>query len=243
MKKYVPKIIKDIVKALRSYLPSYRKVQCNICGWRGKKFSDWHGGYDHIYPNAECPNCGSHPRHRNLALYLRRIIPRTKPLKVLHFSPEASLRKLLMSYENIDYLSVDIDPEKAMQKEDITSLSFDDASFDAVICIHILEHVIDDLKAMRELFRVLAEDGFAIIDVPIDYQRIETYEDFTITTPEERTKAFWQSDHVRLYGQDFANKLESVGFKVKQDKYIDSLGKETIEFYGLSNEVIYFCTK
>lgn len=244
VKRFVPKFVKEAVKTgLSSVLPAYRKVQCNICGWRGQKFLDWDGGYGHVYPNAECPGCESHPRHRALDIYLRKIIPTDRPLQVLHFSPEKSLRALLQSYKNIEYLSVDIDPAKAMRKEDITGLSFPDKSFDMVICLHVLEHVPADRKAMTELLRVLREDGFALIDVPIDYNRKETYEDSSITTPEARTKAFWQQDHVRLYGQDFPKKLEAAGFKVKIDRSIEALGPAKVEFHGLHKNPIFYCTK
>ena len=101
----------------------------------------------------------------------------------------------------------------------------------------------DDQKAMIELLRVLSDTGFALIDVPIDYSRADTYEDFSITSPAERTKAFCQWDHVRLYGRDFAGKLERAGFKVSADGYIDSLGQAMIEFHGLERHPICFCTR
>jgi ubiquinone/menaquinone biosynthesis C-methylase UbiE len=130
-----------------------------------------------------------------------------------------------------------------MQKEDITHLSFDDESFDVIICIHVMEHIVDHRTAMNELLRVLAKGGFAVIDVPIDASRRETYEDASITTPEARTRAFWQADHVRLYGQDFGEKLASVGFKVTADRYIQSLGGRRIRAHGLESKPIHFCTR
>jgi 2-polyprenyl-3-methyl-5-hydroxy-6-metoxy-1,4-benzoquinol methylase len=149
----------------------------------------------------------------------------------------------LQSYANVDYLSVDFESSRAMRKEDIEALSFAEKSFDVIICLHVLEHVIDDRKAMRELFRVLSDKGFAIIDVPIDGNRAETYEDFTITSPEARTKAFWQHNHVRLYGRDFPNKLENAGFKVSVDRLIESLGQTKMDFHGLRGTPFHICTR
>ena len=42
-----------------------------------------------------------------------------------------------------------------MEHFDITAIPHPDDSFDAILCIHVLEHVPDDRAAMRELARVL----------------------------------------------------------------------------------------
>jgi SAM-dependent methyltransferase len=222
---------------------SLRKVKCNICGWRGEKFADVNCGFGHIYRDAVCPGCNSHPRHRSLQLYFQQLIPAGKPLRLLHFAPEPCLTSLLRSFKGIDYLSVDIDPAKAMQKEDITRLSFRDQSFDVIICIHVLEHIEDDHKAMKEILRVLNTGGFAVLDVPIDYTRERTYEDSSIQSPEARTKAFWQDDHVRLYGRDFSKRLEEAGLSVKEDQYIKSLGRKSIRTHGLQPTPFFLCTR
>jgi len=218
-------------------------VKCNICSWHGEKFHDLDCGYGHIYKNSTCPDCFSQPRHRSFFLYLKSVIPKNKKLKVLHFAPEDFLTKLFKSYKLIDYLSVDLDPKKAMQSEDITRLSFPDASYDIIFCSHVLEHVEDDKKALAELYRVLKPGGFAIIDVPIDYGREKTYEDALIKSPVERTKAFWRWDHVRLYAKDFPDRLRAAGFEVKADKFISSLKKGKIKYFGLLIDPIYFCRK
>ncbi len=223
--------------------PKLYKVKCNVCGWYGEKFVDFDCGYGHIYVNSTCPNCLSQPRHRSFFLYLKKVIPTNKQIKVLHFAPEPLITKLFKSYKNIDYLSVDIDKNNAMRVEDITHLSFSDSSFDIIFCSHVLEHVENDKNAMSELYRVLKKGGFAIIDVPIDTSRAQTYEDFSIISPEERTKAFWQFDHVRLYGNDFPDKLRGAGFKVKADMFISTLDKSKIDYFGLEDGPIYFCEK
>lgn len=225
------------------FLAKNYKVKCNICGWQGKEFIDFERGFGYFSKNAVCPSCFWHPRQRSFLIYLKKVIPKNKSIKVLHFAPELFLSKLIKSYKHIDYLSVDIDPEKAMKKEDITQLSFKDSSYDIIICSHVLEHIEDDRQAMSELYRVLKRGGFAIIDVPIDYEREKTYEDPLIITPEERTKAYWQGDHVRLYGRDFSDKLRNVGFNVKVDKFISELGEKKIKRFGLQDTPIYFCKK
>ena len=49
---------------------------------------------------------------------------------------------------------------------DALHLPFADASFDRVICSEVLEHIDDDLGAMRELTRVLRPGGTMAITVP-----------------------------------------------------------------------------
>lgn len=230
------------------------RVQCPCCGWEGKEFYPF--GVK-LRKNARCPNCGSLERHRLYYLYLATVVPKNRQLNVLHFAPERILTSLFRSYNNVEYLSVDIDSKKAMAKEDITGLSFEDNSFDIIFCSHVLEHIEDDRKAIRELNRVLRPDGFAILQVPIkdefNGRKIEkTFEDFTITEPRERERLFGQSDHVRIYGRDYKDRLESAGFKVKIDRFINSFGDEDIRKFGLiPNEEpcsetegwVYFCTK
>jgi ubiquinone/menaquinone biosynthesis C-methylase UbiE len=149
----------------------------------------------------------------------------------------------LRSVASVDYLSVDLEKGQAMQAEDIVRLSFQDQSFDMIVCIHVLEHIEEDRKAMKELFRVLKGEGCAVLDVPIDYHREQTYEDPSIRSPEDRAKAFYQSDHVRVYGRDFCDRLREAGFSVKEDPFIKSLGENSIRLHGLQATPFFLCTR
>jgi ubiquinone/menaquinone biosynthesis C-methylase UbiE len=101
-----------------------------------------------------------------------------------------------------------------MVKIDMTNIQYPDCSFDVVLCSHVLEHIPEDVKAMQELFRILSHGGWAILQVPIDRNRTETYEDFSITDPREREQHFGRYDHCRVYGADYRSRLESAGFEV-----------------------------
>lgn len=46
------------------------------------------------------------------------------------------------------------------------TLPFSDKSFDRIVCSEVLEHVLDDEQAVRELFRVLRDDGELAVSVP-----------------------------------------------------------------------------
>lgn len=46
------------------------------------------------------------------------------------------------------------------------TLPFSDKSFDKIVCSEVLEHVLDDDHAVKELFRVLKDDGELAVSVP-----------------------------------------------------------------------------
>ncbi len=221
-------------------------VKCPYCGWSGEQFLSFGIQGAPIRKNARCPSCGSLERHRLLLLYLylylEKKMDRSKTLKLLHVAPEKIFINILKSYPNVDYLSVDINPHKAMKKEDITNTSFKDNSFDIIFCIHVLEHIQNDIKAMCELCRILNPEGFAILQVPIEKDLAVTFEDPLITEPAERTKIFGQFDHVRLYGNDYKDRLIKAGFNVEVDKFAYSLSEEFLDKFVPSKENIYFCT-
>lgn len=218
-------------------------AQCPICGWKGTSFRDFDCGLGNIYKNAECPVCGSHPRHRLVYVYLRRTLTREKFTRILHFAPEAPLIRCLLSWSGKAYVSVDIDPKRAMHQENIEELSFPDESFDLMLCLCVLEHVRDDKKAMQEMYRVLSRKGMCIVDSPIDYSRKTTLEDPAIQSSKERARAYWQEDHVRLYGRDFVLKLAVVGFSVTPLRGNALVGISKAKLFGFLNHTVYIAIK
>ena len=74
--------------------------------------------------------------------------------------------------------------------------------------------------------------------------RDKTFEDPSVITPEDRERVFGQRDHVRIYGLDYKDRLEHVGFSVKVDDYIKQMSDDVVRKYGLmKDENIYFCSK
>ena len=126
---------------------------------------------------------------------------------------------------------------------DICNLPFSDQQFDWVVCNHVLEHIPNDKIAMQEIYRVLKPGGTAILQVPLRLDQ-NTFEDDRITDPKERAQVFGQYDHVRIYGKDYQERLEQVGFQVKMLAYAEQLTSEEQTRYAVpANEIIPVCTK
>lgn len=206
-------------------------------------------GYGEQRPNALSPSTLSLERHRLLWLYLQNETDFFKPeissgLKVLHMAPEQCFLKRFQKLKHIDLLTADLYSPIVDVKADICDLPFDNDHFDIIFCNHVLEHIIDDKKAMQELYRVLKKGGMAILQIPQDYSREVTYEDFSITSPEKRAKHFGQYDHVRVYGNDYFDRLRAVGFKVDEVNYSKKLSEKEIDTYRLiKNEILPVCFK
>jgi len=202
-------------------------------------------GYGTQRENALAPGTLSLERHRLLWLYLQNETDFfSAPKKVLHIAPEQCFLKLFKKQQNLDYITADLYSPIADVKADICDLPFEENSFDVVFCNHVLEHIENDKKAMSELYRVLKPGGLGIFQIPQDLSLDKTYEDFTITSKEERKKHFGQYDHVRVYGKDYFNKLRAVGFKVNEVDYSKTLDPILVTKYCLTKgEILPVCTK
>ena len=159
-------------------------------------------------------------------------------------APEPVFRKRFAEVIGDGYLTADLMEPDVMEQMDVTDIAHPDGSFDIICCSHVLEHVPNDRKAMREFYRVLKPGGWAILNVPITAE--ETFEDPSVTAPSERLRLFGQEDHVRRYGPDYVMRLREVGFQVRIFKPEDQLTTEEVRLFGLSNAAageVYYCTK
>ena len=201
----------------------------------GKTFSKFMPyGYQKQRPNVLSPSTLSLERHRLLWLYLVQETDFfTREQKVLHFAPEQAFYKRFKKLRHLDYTTTDLNSPIADVKADICNLPFEDDSYDTIICNHVLEHIKDDTKAMKELYRVLKPGGMAILQIPQDLDRKVTYEDDSITDPKERSKIFGQYDHLRIYGRDYFDKLRKIGFHVNEVNLTSKLSEEEIDYYRL----------
>jgi SAM-dependent methyltransferase len=217
-----------------------KSVGCPCCGGTFRKFVPrW--DYDGL-----CPKCLSLSRHRAMCLFLLdRLGRRDGEIRLLHFAPEEGLAKRIASLANVTYVSADMDPQSSAQLSfDMTDIPMPDASFDVILCSHVLEHVPDDRRAMRELRRVLRPDGVLYSMHPVEADRAETFEDLSITDPHERQRLFGQWDHVRVYSlDDFMERLREAGFDVQMETTDEQLSPETRAYHGVTrDDFVFTCT-
>lgn len=224
---------------LRKRLFAGSRHLCPICGSHVRTFLRLHRPY-----HAFCPVCRSLQRHRLVWLFFQRQtnlfdgIPR----RMLHIAPEQGLTARFRAIPGLIYHSADLHDRRATERMDIADIHHPDGSFDLIYCSHVLEHVPDDRRAMRELSRVLAPDGWATILVPISASA--TFEDPTISDPAERERRFGQSDHVRVYGPDVQVRLMEAGFRVTDFSARDFAAAEEIQRFCLNEtQTILFCQR
>lgn len=240
-----PYLIK-ISYAVRPFLSVWLKGNTYTDPIDGKSFRRFLPyGYGQQRPNVLSPSTLSLERHRLLWLYLQNETEFfDKPLKVLHLAPEQCFLSLFKKMTNLDYTTADLYSPIVDVKADILELPFESDLFDVVFCNHVLEHIQDDHKAMSELYRVMKPGGWGIFQIPQDMSREQTYEDFSITDPQERAHHFGQYDHVRIYGKDYFDRLRKVGFGVKEVDYASLLSPEQVERYRLAKgEILPVCNK
>lgn len=204
---------------------------CPVCGGRSRRFLPYG-----VVPRADarCLRCGALERHRLVWLYFAQhsdLFDRPSP-RVLHIAPEPAFARRLRRRLGPGYVTADIAGGGTTEACDVTHLPHRDESFDVVYCSHVLEHVPDDRRAMREMARVLRPTGWAMVLVPITAER--TDEDPTITDPAERLRRFGQHDHVRRYGPDYVDRLRDAGFAVDVVRVADLVSPRDAERMGLT---------
>jgi SAM-dependent methyltransferase len=199
----------DQFRRLPALLFGSASIECTLCSYRGRFLSFG----VHPREGALCPNCRSLERHRLLAL-MDKQHGLFEVGSLLHFAPEEIFRSKLKAripdYRTTDLCMPGVDFHCNMEHIDLP-----DASYQAVLASHILEHV-DDRRAMPELHRILKPGGRLIAMVPQVTGWDETYEDPAITSEADRTVHFGRYDHVRYYGRDFASRLRDAGFTVRE---------------------------
>jgi len=244
------RLIESVKKPLRRMrslvgdIPLYwgNERYCPVCENASKRF-----GVYGVIPrrDARCVWCGALERHRFTWLYFmqKTDLFDGRPKKLLHISPEPAFEKELEQCLGSGYLTADLFDPRAMVRMDVADVCSPDEMFDVIYCSHVLECVPDDRRAIREFYRALKREGWAIVLVSITAEK--TFEDPAVTDPAERVRLFGQVDRVRRYGTDFAERLKGAGFKVKVITPADFLSEEEVEHMGISKAAgeIFYCTK
>lgn len=214
-----------------------RGRECPVCGSRYRRFMPY--GYVTSREDALCPHCLALERHRMIWLWLSECsdLFESRP-RLLHIAPEVSLMRHFkrLYHGTKEYITADLESPLADMHFDIQQIPLEDCSVDVVICNHLLEHVEDDRRAMRELYRILRPGGWGIALVPEDRIRATTFEDDTITDAKERTRIFGQYDHRRIYGRDYDSRLARAGFRVERIAYREQLSEAQQRLYAIGSD-------
>ncbi|RKS96266.1 methyltransferase domain-containing protein [Chryseobacterium defluvii] len=246
-------ILNRLKNKIKLYSHAGTTYHCPFCGYDSKDLEIV--GHDlpvlrekHVIGGgrraAGCYRCHSRDRERLLYAFIVEELKLPKETSILHIAPEPKLSNILLKQNFKEYICGDLftigyEYPDYVQNMNVLDIPYEDNHFDLVICNHVLEHIPEDTKAMGEIFRVLKPHGKAILQVPISANNQVTHEDFTITDKYKREELFGQFDHVRIYGQDYITRLESVGFIVHRINISDQYKK-----FGVNpEEDLFFCEK
>ena len=195
------------------------------------------------------PSNGARARHRLSWLYLDRETDLlTRPQRLLHVAPEACLLPRFRENPTLDYVPGDkmvegYGAQDSVAYLDLLDINEAEASFDFILCNHVLEHIPEDRQAMREMYRVLRPGGTLLVTVPIKESLKQTYENPHVTDPRQREEHFGQWDHVRYYGTDIADRLREAGFEVTLNRFGDAFDADDFRRYGLNHDLLVVCKK
>jgi len=202
-------------------------VCCPVCDWQAKQFHPYLLQPMWVRPGAACPQCGALERHRALLIFYQRLLEdgSGQGQKFLHFAPEESASTFFRSTP-IEYLVSDYEGPGIGDMQDI---KHPNNTFDAVLSHHVLEHVEDDAKGLREIHRVLKDGGVSYLSVPLDWD-CETTE-YGFADPDDNF-------HFRHYGADITAKFGD--FRWRRIDFSDLLTSEEIKRFGIDPNEPFF---
>lgn len=236
------------------------KLYCPVCNRKVRKFiplPDFYNenmekyGYLYTLDDAEtlnygaysCPHCTASDRDRLYALYVsKRLMEQgATNIAMLEIAPSRPLSEMLKKTGKITLRTADLMMENVDDRIDITNMNcYAEGAFDAFICSHVLEHVPDDSKALRELFRILKPGGWGILMVPIILALDKIDEDPLLEDIAERWSRFGQNDHVRMYSRiGLVERAEGAGFVVRQYGQ-EYFGADVFKKHGISVKSILY---
>ncbi|GMR22233.1 MAG: hypothetical protein BMS9Abin37_0567 [Acidobacteriota bacterium] len=244
------------VRAIRSVIFYGSRFYCPLCDHRLRLFLP---GGAHVpqlkhhklvglgfRAHRQCPVClaTDKERHQFLCISEQLAVFSGERIRLLHIAPEPNARRLLEASPRVDYFCGDLNSPQVDVRLDVRSIPYGDHTVDAILCSHVLEHIPEDREAVAELYRVLKPGGWAILQVPVSLSLEETMEEPRAQSEKEREMQFGQSDHVRLYGRDYLNRLSAAGFEVEPYNYATAHGITAAHRNGLIvDEDVYVCRK
>ncbi len=137
-------------------------------------------------------------------------------------------------YRTADLYAGDVD-----LKLNIEAIDQPDASWDLIICSHVLEHV-DHRKALRELHRILAPGGKLLALFPIVDAWSRDYEAPEIQGPRDRSLHFGKSNHRRRFGASVRGEFADAGFRLET---FSPIGPDVVRFGLIPGETLFIGNK
>lgn len=195
------------------FLPLYE----NLRELREADFDVVRRQFQVLHWNAySCPRCGATDRDRLLALALPARLAKAQSLLDIAPSPPLS-EHIRRRYQGLAYRTADLYLRGVDDRVDVESMGiYEEARFDAVLCSHVLEHVNDDRRALRELLRVTRPGGCVLVLAPIDLSLTDTLEGLSAPASRDRWRHYGQGDHVRMYSHNgLLERLKLAGFGVQ----------------------------
>jgi SAM-dependent methyltransferase len=219
-----------------SAITGKNRVMCPCCGWQGRYFLPYIGK-GHVKFNQYCPTCESHARHRGHRILYEKVLDcKAWKGKLLYFSPEPCILQYFRSnLSSIQIETADYSAEGVDHRVDILDIPFRDESYDFILCHHVIEHVPDDFRAIRELKRILRTGGEAILSVPMDTNR-----GFTIEWG--RPNPLFD-DHYYDYGMDFRERLSKAFPTVEEFAFSKIFTDEQRRQHGIDDSIVYVCRR
>jgi SAM-dependent methyltransferase len=233
-----------LTRKSKSYFLAGDDFYCACCNKSFKNFLTKGNGIN-SRKNALCSYCGSFERTRLLFYYLKNetTIFANQPI-ILHVAPEDCLKQYFVT--NPNYYDVDINPNFASAQMDITNATFKDGMFDYIICSHVLGHIKNEKKAIRELRRVLKSDGVLLILSNLNLASDSTYENANVITLHDKLLHYGENDLERLHGNDLVHRLQNEYLSVTKIDYRAHFSESEQLRYSLGDgkrELIFRCTK
>jgi predicted SAM-dependent methyltransferase len=195
--------------------------------------------------NFYCPKCFSFDRERLYVYYLKRMHQFKPNDLLLEFAPSPGFSNMAEKQFSVKYKTCDLYMDGVDYKLDIQDLSsIANNSIDFIICSHVLEHIPDDSKAMRNMHNILKPGGKSIMMAPILKNTDEVDEDPECKDIAQRWRRFGQDDHIRLYSRKiFVQRLEETGFNIQVIEGKD-LNQSELRKFGIPLQfVLYVGTK
>ena len=175
-------------------------------------------------------------------MFIAKRVSKSEAIDLLEIAPSRQLSEMVKSYGKISLRTADLMMEDVDDRIDIFSdmKCYSTNRFDAFICSHVLEHVPDDTKALRELYRIMRPGGWGIVMVPIILATDKIDEDPALDDIAERWRRFGQYDHIRTYSKNgWLERVAAAGFTIHQYGQ-NYFGADLLARNGISNKSVLY---